>query len=204
LKVGAKAVEGLTFHDESLNNVAMRPLIVFQYLILTAVLTSWTGFAAGAPATFKVGEFTFSRPGSWDWVETTSPMRKAQMKISDQEKKESAEVVFFFFGEGNGGGVQANVDRWLGQFEEPKDKIQAKVEKVGVGKRQVTYVQAEGTYLSGMPGGTKTPQPNSMLLGAILESEQGAVFIKLTGPAKLAAGSKEDLRKMVEGAMKAQ
>ena len=175
-------------------------LLKSSFLVLLS--SSLHCFAADAPATFKVGEFTFTRPGRWEWIETTSSMRKAQMKIADPDKKESAEVVFFFFGEGNGGGVRANVDRWLGQFQEPKDKIQSKVEEVTIGKRKVTYVQAEGTYLSGMPGGSKTAQPNAMLLGAILESDQGAVFLKLTGPAKLAAASKDDLRKMVEGALK--
>jgi hypothetical protein len=181
----------------------MRYISSLNLLVFALAASALNSLAADAPATFKVGEFSFTRPGGWEWVETTSPMRKAQLKISDAQKKESAEVVFFFFGEGNGGGVKANVDRWLGQFQEPKDKINSKVEDVTVGKRKVTYVQAQGTYLSGMPGGAKTAQPDSMLLGAILESDQGAVFIKLIGPAKLASASKDGLRKMVEGAMKA-
>jgi hypothetical protein len=129
--------------------------------------------AAEAPATFKVGEFTFTRPADWQWQESTSMMRKAQLKVSSADKKQTGEVVFFHFGEGNGGGTQANIDRWLGQFEEPKDKLNSKVEEVTVNKRKVHYVQAQGTYQSGMPGGPKTPQPNTMLLGAILESPQG-------------------------------
>lgn len=159
--------------------------------------------AAEAPKTFKVGEFTFSRPPGWEWVEPTSSMRKAQLKVPDAARKQSAEVIFFYFGEGNGGGTKANVDRWLGQFQEPKDKINSKVEEVTVGKRRVTYVQAEGTYMSGMPGGAKTAEPGSMLMGAIIESEQGNVFIRLTGPVTVAKASKDDFRKMVEGALKA-
>ena len=156
-------------------------------------------FAADAPSSFKVGEFAFKRPASWEWVETASPsMRKAQLKVNAANKKESAEVVFFYFGEGNGGGTKANVDRWLTQFQEPREKLNSKIEEMTVGKRKVTYVQAEGTYLSGMPGGPKTAQPNSMLLGAILESPEGNVFIKLTGPMALAKAAKDDFRKMVE------
>ena len=129
-------------------------------------------------------------------------MRKAQLKISDADKKQSAEVVFFFFGEGGGGQTQANIDRWLSQFEEPKDKLNSKVENQTINGRKVTYVQAEGTYQSGMPGGPKTPQPNTMLIGAILESNQGNVFIRATGPAKLAQASQPAFRKMVESALK--
>ena len=66
---------------------------------------------AAAPATFKVSEFTFQRPASWEWVETTSSMRKAQLKVNDADKKNSAEVVFFHFGPSNGGGVPAKCQR---------------------------------------------------------------------------------------------
>lgn len=158
--------------------------------------------AAEAPATFQVSEFTFKRPPAWEWIESTSSMRKAQLKVLSADKKESADVVFYYFGQGGAGGTQANVDRWLSQFQEPKEQIKAKVEEVTVDKRKVTYVQAEGTYLSGMPGGSKTPQPNTMLLGAVLESESGSVFVKMTGPAALTKASITDFKQMVEGALK--
>jgi hypothetical protein len=159
-----------------------------------------SALAAEGPAKFKVGEFEFTRPANWEWVDVgNSPMRKAQLKINGAEQKTgNGEVVFYYFGESGAGGTKANVDRWLGQFQEPKDKLNSKVEEVTVGKRKITFVQAEGTYMSGMPGGGQPPtaQPNSMLLGAILESEQGNVFIKCTGPAKLVKASQEAFRKM--------
>jgi len=158
--------------------------------------------AAEAPASFKVSEFTFNRPANWEWVESTSPMRKAILKVVDAKTKAAAEVVFYHFGQGNGGGTQANVDRWLGQFVEPRDKISAKVEEVTVGKHKVTYVSGEGTFKGGMPGGPQTPTPEYALLGAIVEASEGSVFIKLTGPKALSKASAEDFRKMVESALK--
>ncbi len=178
----------------------MRPFSVFTLCASVWFSLGWI-LAAEPPATFNAGEFTFTRPSGWQSMETTSMMRKAQLKITDADKKESAEVVFFHFGEGGGGGIQANIDRWLAQFQEPKEKIHSKVEEATVGQRKVTYVQADGTYLSGMPGGPKTAQPNTMLLGAILHSEQGNVFIRLTGPVTLAMASQAAFRKMVEGAL---
>ena len=158
--------------------------------------------AAEGPATFKVSEFNFKRPASWEWVETTSTMRKAQLKVPDPKKSAGAEVVFFHFGEGNAGGTQANVDRWYGQFQEPRDQIKAKSESVSAGKHKVTYVEAHGTYLSGPPGGAKTSMPNHMLLGAIIEADGGSVFIKFTGSADLAGASRKDFRQMIESALK--
>jgi hypothetical protein len=52
-----------------------------------------------------------------------------------------------------------------------------------------------------MPGGPKTPQPNSMLLGAVLESESGNVFVKMTGPVSLTKASTTEFKQMVEGAL---
>jgi len=158
--------------------------------------------AADARATFKVSEFTFTRPANWEWVESASPMRKAELKVVYQKTKAKAEVVFYHFGPGGAGGAQANVDRWLGQFVEPRDKINAKTEDSTVGKHKVTYVSAEGTYKSGMPGGAQTPMPNYALLGAIIEASEGSVFVKMTGPKELAKSTAQAFKKMVEEALK--
>ena len=154
--------------------------------------------AADAPA-FKVSEFTFKQPAAWEKVQTASSMGKAQDKVTIADRKSYAVEVFYYFGPGDGGGVQANVQRWFGQFQEPRDK---KSEAQTIGGHKVTFVQAEGTYLSGMPGGPTTPQPNSALRGAIIESDQGAVFVKMTGPAAIVKSAEGDFRKMVESALK--
>jgi hypothetical protein len=170
--------------------------VLFSTFCSAAIVTF--AVAAEAPKNFKVGEFFFARPGSWEWVEVTSAMRKAQLKVPGKDGK-NADVIFFYFGEGSGGGTKANVDRWLGQFEEGRDKINAKVEEQKINNRAITYVQAEGTYKSGMPGGPTTPQPNTMLLGAILESAQGNVFARMTGPSALVKTARDDFKKMIEG-----
>lgn len=170
---------------------------------LVAMMLSLLPARAAEPvSTFKVSTLTFTRPVEWQQIENISPMRKAQLKIPNKEGKAPGEVVFFHFGEGSGGGTKANVDRWLGQFEEGRDKIQAKTEESVVGKHKVTYVQAQGTYQSGMPGGPKTPQPGTMLLGAIIEDDGGSIFIRLTAPIDLAKAAQPAFRKMVESALK--
>ena len=165
-------------------------------LVLSAVA------AVAAEAKFKISEFTFQRPEKWESVETASAMRKAQLKINDAEKKTSAEIVFFHFGAGGGGGLQANIDRWYRQFEGTREAIKARSEEAKVGKHKITYVQAEGTFNSGMPGGPTTPMKDYALRGAIIESSEGDVFVKLTGPAALVKASEADFKKMVESALK--
>jgi len=177
----------------------IRICLLAAALLFTLV---WTVEAADGAVTFKVSEFTFTQPAKWERIETSSPMRKAQFKINSADKKDSAEIVFFHFGASNGGGVQANVERWYGQFEGPREKINAKSEETTIGKRKVTFVRAEGTYMSGMPGGARTPQPGTALLGAIVESAEGNVFVKMTGPAALVKSSEDDFKKLIESALK--
>lgn len=170
--------------------------------LLGIIACSVLNLIAADETTFKVSEFTFKQPAKWERVQTASSMRKAQFKVDDAEKKNSAEVVFFHFGPGDGGGVQANVQRWFSQFQGPREKVGAHSEEKTIGKHKVTFVRAQGTYMSGIPGAVTTPQPNSELRGAIIESEQGAVFIKMTGPAAIVKSAEDDFRKMIESALK--
>jgi hypothetical protein len=181
-------------------NDATSPLA--RFFCAAVFLLSMSSLRAEEHSTFPVGEFTFARPANWAWVESTSQMRKAQLKVSDAASKASAEVAFYYFGPGGAGGAEANVDRWLHQFVEPSDQINAKVEHTTVGKTKLTYVQAEGTYKNGMPGGQLTPMPGFALIGAILESDKGNVYVRMTGPKELVKSSVADFKNMIEGALK--
>lgn len=174
-----------------------------RLLTVAAVLFSVSHLpAADAPAEFTAGALKFTRPATWTWVPSTSPMRKAELKVEDQEKKAAAEVIFFHFGPGQGGGTTANVERWYGQFADGRDNIKARSEEQTVNGRKITYVFAEGTYLSGPPMGQKTPLKDHALVGAIIEDAGGNVFIRMTGPKALAKSAEADFRKMVESARK--
>ncbi|MBL9139593.1 MAG: hypothetical protein JNK85_27235 [Verrucomicrobiales bacterium] len=152
--------------------------------------------AADAPSTFKVSELSFARPAAWEWVPSQSQMRKAQLKVPNAAG-EAGEIVFFHFGPANGGGTQANIERWHRQFQGTKEEIKARTEDGKAGDAKVTYVFAEGTYMSGMPGGPQTPKPGFALVGAILEDPAGNIFVKFTGPKALVEGATADFKKMV-------
>jgi hypothetical protein len=157
-------------------------------ILLVALLSALT-LRAEDPATFDVAGLTFTRPADWKWVETTSPMRKAQLKVPGAQPEQAADIIFFHFGAGAGGDVKANADRWLGQFKSAEGA--SKVEPMDVRGTKVTLVSTQGTFNSGMPGGPTTPLENQALLGAIIEGAQGNVFVKMTGPAELVKGSRE-------------
>src|ERR1051325_2343741 len=167
------------------------------FAALAVVVAAFPTLAA--PDTFKVSDFTFKRPSAWEWVESTSSMRAAQLLVPGAKGKDGVEVIFYYFGPGGGGGTQANVDRWYGQFADRKNE---KSESAIVGKTKGTYVKAEGTHPSGMPGRPKTAKTNYALLGAIIEAANGAIFVKATGPVEVAKASEAEFRKMVESALK--
>jgi hypothetical protein len=150
------------------------------------------------PADFEVGSFKFTRPASWQWVQVTSPMRKAQLNVPGKDGGKPAEVVFFVFGSG-AGGVQANVQRWLGQFEAKPDA--AKTETKELSGVKVTFVSTEGTFASGMPGSPTTPMPDYALRGAILDAGgDELIFVKMTGPAALVKENEKSFAGMIEAA----
>lgn len=83
------------------------------------------------------------------------------------------------------GSVDANVRRWEGQFKEkPSAKVSTRAVEGGL---EVTVVEIDGTFTAGggpmMGGGT--PQPNTKMLGAIVETpgKGEMVFFKGWGPA---------------------
>jgi hypothetical protein len=167
-------------------------------LLVAWLLPALAAVAAEPEATFKVGDFTFTRPAKWESVQPGSSMRKAQLRVPG-DKAQPTDVIFFHFGPGDGGGTQANIDRWLMQFRDAKNK---NVNDKTVGKRKVTYVSTEGTYSGGMPGQPSAELKEHALLGAIAESPNGNVFIKMTGPVAAVKAAEGDFRGMVEGALK--
>lgn len=167
-----------------------------KYLLIIPFLF-WAVLAHGEENKnqFKVAERTFEVPSSWKVEKPSSRMRKAQYKNG------KAEIVVFYFGAGSGGSVEANVDRWIGQFKEPKEKLSTKVEKVEVKKSKITTVSAKGTYMSGSPFGQKVPMPNYAMRGAIIECEGGPIFIKMTGPIDEVLSSAKSFDKAVRSGL---
>lgn len=138
-----------------------------------------------------VGQFTFAMPKPWSQAQNTGMMTKAVLNYPADEKP--LEAKFYDFG-GPSGGVDANVQRWISQFEGTPE---VKKEELTFGDTKVVLVTASGTYLEGMPGGPKTPRPDSTLLGAILAGSESNVFIKMAGPKAAIAKAQEDFKKLV-------
>jgi hypothetical protein len=125
-----------------------------------------------------------------DWKnEGARPMRAATYSVAATAgEHEAAECAVYFFGQGQGGSVQANIDRWKGQFKGGD----AKVTKMTVHGLPVTRIDISGEY-SGMGGPMvqSASKAGYRLLGAIVEGPGGNLFIKFTGPLKTVAANQQ-------------
>jgi hypothetical protein len=153
----------------------------------------------------SVGGLRWTPPAGWK-SEGTAPMRAATYTIPPASgDHEGAECVVYFFGAGQGGSVQANIERWNGQFTGPDGKpATAHTQKRTVHGLPVTTIDVTGQY-SGMGGpmaAAKTNKPGYRLLGAIIENPGGNVFLKCTGPEKTTAANERNFAQMVESFQK--
>jgi hypothetical protein len=111
----------------------------------------------------------------------------------------TAECVVYFFGKGEGGPVDANIQRWNGQFRTPSGKIAtARIGKRLIHGLPVTTIDVSGIY-SGMGGPLAQPSsaPDYRLLGAIIENPGGNVFLKFTGPSRTVAADQAAFEKLL-------
>ena len=143
--------------------------------------------------TNQTGELRFKAPDAWVTEKTSSTMRVAQYKLPKAEgDKEDASLVLYYFGASQGGTSQANIDRWIGQMQQPDgspSKDKAKTEALTINGLKVTTVDVTGTYTAEMaPGsGSFHNDENYRLRAAVIETPKGNYFVKLAGPAKTIA-----------------
>lgn len=131
----------------------------------------------------------FTLPAGWIAEAPSSSMRLAQARIPGAAGE--GQLTVFYFGAGGGGGVEANIQRWLDQVD-PDPDAEALRDTFDVGGFRVTWVDVAGTLKpSTMGTGPTTPQPGSRLLAGIIEGGQGPWYFKATGPAETLLAERE-------------
>jgi hypothetical protein len=141
----------------------------------------------------------WTAPAGWK-AEGPRPMRAATYTIGVVPGDQGpAECVVNYFGPGQGGTVEANVERWRAQVLGADGKpAAAKVTTRNVRGVKVTVVDSSGTYTGlGGPMAAAKPVSGYRLLGAIAEGRGGNVFFKLTGPSKTVAAQQAAFDQML-------
>jgi hypothetical protein len=173
-----------------------------QFHSVFSCLLALTLLAAAPLAADTVSGLEWTPPAAWK-AEGAAPMRAATYKIpAAAGDSEGGECVVYYFGAGQGGGVEANIKRWIGQFTAPDGGPADGLAKRG--KKTLNGIEAAtldltGTYLfKPFPMAPKaTPKPGYRMLAAIVAGSDAPVFFKLTGPLKTVAAAEIAYEKML-------
>jgi hypothetical protein len=163
-----------------------------------------SGAQASAPATVPMqsgsGNVKWTTPSRWQ-TGPEKPMRSATYLIpAAPGDSEGAECAVF---ENIGGGVDANIKRWIGQFEQPdtsSSDAKAKLAKETINGLQVSTVDLTGIFAGGgtAMGQPAVKKPGYRLLGAIIEAPSGPVYFKMTGPEKTMAAAQKEFQELLK------
>lgn len=144
---------------------------------------------SGGGASAQPAGLDFDLPDGWQSEAPATKMRFAQASIPGSGGP--GQLAAFYFGPGQGGGVEDNLQRWTGQMKvaEGSQPQRGTFEANGF---RITWLDVAGTLLpSGMGMGPTTEQPGSRLLGAVIEGQGGPWFFKVTGPDATIAPQRE-------------
>ena len=177
--------------------MAIRSLLVVSALLALS-LAGCTRGSDGAPSgtPLEVKGLRVELPAGWKSVPPSSSMRAAQVMIEGPGGP--AELAVFHFGAGQGGDVEANIQRWMAQIT-PDVGTTPQREVFESNGLRITWIDAEGTLQGNSMGmGPATSQAGSRLLGAVVEGDGGPWFFKATGPDSTLAPQRLAFRGMLQ------
>ncbi len=172
---------------------------------LVIALASPLPAADVAPAAFSIagGSLLLEPPEGFEQVQPKSRMIESEFAIASSNDLPAGRMTVM----GAGGSIEANIERWCGQFVQPEggdtaDKVTRK--KLTVSGCEVLLVDIPGTYLDkpGGPfaGGPTIKRPDYRMLAAIVQTpEAGNYFLKFYGPAATVEAHAAGFRTMIEG-----
>src|SRR5262249_55622132 len=119
-------------------------------------------------------------PARWSEAES-NPMRLATYRVPAARGDHGpTRCAVYYFGPGQGGDPQTNVERWISEFESPAQPVRAALTVDGMA---VSTLRMHGTHLAHVDmSGDGGVQSHQELYGAIVEGPSGMVFFKMTGP----------------------
>jgi len=170
---------------------------------LVAVAGATTDGLAGEVKRQQDAKLRYSVPMAWTRTPAPSDMRAAQFTIPAEAGGEAGELVLFFFGAGQGGGTEQNLQRWYSQFTQPDGKPSSEAAVVTIrtiNGLKVTAVDVSGTYTGMGPrgGAPAAGKPDFRMLAAVVEGPGGPWFFRATGPSALMASVKPQFDAMLE------
>lgn len=178
----------------------IRPLLLSVSLATLPVvpLCAQSVPASGTTATFL--EYQTVVPATWTARTPASSMRLAEY-ATPAAAGGMAEVVVYYFGKGQGGSVDANLERWKSQFSNPTgEPVQEKRTQLTT-PFPITIAEYRGTYARGMGTGSapEDARPNNLLIAVVAETPRGTLFFQCFGPIAAVEAQREAYIAFVKG-----
>ncbi len=149
--------------------------------------------------TIADGKLSLQVPEAWKIVQPRVRIIEHEFSVPPAEGDETPGRLTIM---GAGGTVQANVDRWVGQFSQPDGgKTEAKTEKKTIAGQDVHLIELAGTYAdSPGPFAPAVQRPGYRMLAAIIMTKgSGNYFVKFYGPDKTVSAQAQAFRDMIAG-----
>lgn len=164
------------------------------------VLACVIPLGSAAQGTVSVLDYRATVPVGWTAAPASSSMRLAQYTIPGPGGSVAAEVVVYFFGKGQGGNVESNLQRWKGQFSMPDGSPPyEKVTRDSTGAFALTVAEYRGTYARGIGAGDEgAAKPGQSLISVIAETPRGTLFFQLFGATAAVSPQRDALIKFVK------
>lgn len=171
--------------------------LAFSFLALMCwTLGSFPTAAAQQDPTFSVADGNISMKAPDDWVKQKPLVRMIEAEFTiPAEQGDPADGRCTVMGAG--GSIQANIDRWVAQFDDPERQPTVKKE---IGGQQVYLVDLAGTYKDQRgPFAPAVLRENYRVLGAIIETQNhGLYFVKFYGPQATVTAHEEAFQEMLD------
>ena len=177
-------------------------LVALWSVLLVAILPTGTTAADKDDLAIALagGKLTMKAPK--DWIR-----KKPRTRIVEHEfavtavkgDKINGRVTFMRAG----GGVEANIQRWMNQFTQPDGKLTKErtvIKKLKIAGQQVRWVDIRGTYKDRRgPVAPAVLRKDYRMLGAIIGvKDLGDYFVKLYGPRRTISDSEKSFEGLIK------
>ena len=124
----------------------------------------------------------WTAPAGWT-SQGSAPFRAVTWSVPAATGSEKAECIVYFFGPGQGGSVEANLDRWKGQFPRNGKPAEAKVTRRTLHGVRITTIDLTGTYTAtgGQVKEGQGPLTGYLMVASVAEGAGGNIFIRFIG-----------------------
>ena len=173
-------------------------------ILFALALASFCSIASAQEKfTVSEGKIEFKAPAGWAKKTPKSRIIEVEYEIPAAKGDELAGRLTVM---GAGGSIEANIDRWIGQFVQPgggDSKDKAKIEKLKVSGQDVQMVDISGTYKDSpggpLAGGKTVDRENYRMIAAIVQTKsEGNYFLKFYGPKATVTENEKAFRDLVD------